>query len=87
MTSALSTDLQLASSQSLAWYRASSTAERGFCSTCGSNLLWRQFASDTTSITAGTLDAPTGLAIEQHIFVADKSDYHSLNDDLPKLQA
>jgi hypothetical protein len=42
---------------------------------------------DTTSITAGTLDAPTGLAIEQHIFVADKSDYHSLNDDLPKLQA
>ena len=28
---------------------------------------------------------PTGLALEQHIFIADKSDYYVLNDDLPKL--
>jgi hypothetical protein len=34
---------------------------------------------------AGTLDPPTGLALEQHIFIADKSDYYVLNDDLPKL--
>ena len=33
---------------------------------------------------AGTLDVPTGIAIEGHIFVADKSDYYALDDDLPK---
>jgi hypothetical protein len=31
-----------------------------------------------------TLDTPTGLAIEKHIFIRDKSDYYALTDDLPK---
>jgi hypothetical protein len=87
MTNASSDHLELKSSQTLAWYQSSATAERGFCSTCGSNLFWRQFDSDTTSITAGTLDTPTGIAMEQHIFVADKSDYYALHDGLPKLAA
>ena len=87
MTSALSKDIELTSSSSLIWYRSSPTAERGFCSTCGSNLFWREFGSNTTSITAGTLDTPTDIAMEQHIFVADKSDYYTLDDDLPKLLA
>jgi len=87
MTSALSKDIELTSSSSLIWYRSSPTAERGFCSTCGSNLFWREFGSNITSITAGTLDTPTDIAMEQHIFVADKSDYYTLDDDLPKLLA
>jgi hypothetical protein len=36
------------------------------------------------SITAGTLDTPTRLAVEQHIFVADKSDYYSIDDGVPQ---
>jgi hypothetical protein len=87
MTNTPSEHLKLTTSQTLAWYQSSATAERGFCSTCGGNLFWRQFDSDTTSITAGTLDTPTGIAMEQHIFVADKSDYYTLEDDLPKLAA
>jgi hypothetical protein len=84
-TNAPSESLELTSSSSLTWYRSSSAAERGFCSVCGSNLFWRQVGSDTTSVTAGTLDTPTGIEMEQHIFVADKADYYTLNDDLPKL--
>jgi hypothetical protein len=38
-------------------------------------------------VRSDTLDTPTGLAMEQHIYVADKSDYYTLDDDLPKLQA
>lgn len=87
MTSAPSELLELTSSQTLAWYQSSATAERGFCNTCGGNLFWRQFDSDTTSITAGTLDLPTATALEQHIYVADKSDYYEINDDLHKLGA
>jgi hypothetical protein len=84
MTSAPSADIELTSSEGLRWYRSSDTAERGFCGRCGGNLFWRQNGSDTTSITAGSLDTPTQLAIEEHIFVADMSDYYSINDQLPK---
>jgi hypothetical protein len=86
MTSAASADLQLTSCDALIWYKSSDTAERGFCGVCGGNLFWRQFGADSVSITAGTLDTPTGIALEQHIYVADKSDYYTIDDDLPKLQ-
>ena len=50
----------------------------------GRNLFWKQAGRDAISVTAGTLDTPTNLTMEQHIFVADKSDYYTINDDLPK---
>jgi hypothetical protein len=31
----------------------------------------------------GMCMVPTGLIIEKHIFVKDKSDYYDLNDGLP----
>jgi hypothetical protein len=79
--------LRLERADTLRWYRSSPSAERGFCSTCGGNLFWRADAGETVSITAGTLDTPTGLKLAEHIFVADKSDYYTLNDSLPKKQA
>jgi len=77
------TDVHLSHSATLVWYRSSEAAERGFCGVCGSNLFWRQANSGVISIAAGTLDLPTGLMIERHIFVQDKSDYYGLNDGLP----
>jgi hypothetical protein len=84
MTSAASADLVLTRADTLAWYASSPAAERGFCRVCGSNLFWKPKAEERTSITAGTLDMPTGLKMNEHIFVADKSDYYELDDDLPK---
>lgn len=84
MTSAPAANMTLTSSETLVWYKSSDTAERGFCGTCGGNLFWKQFGRDDISITAGTLDAPTRLAVQEHIFVADKADYYPINDDLPK---
>jgi hypothetical protein len=83
-TSAANDALHLVEQQTLVWYRSSDQAERGFCGRCGGNLFWRQTGAASTSIMAGTLDPPTGIAIEQHIFVADKSDYYTLDDDRPK---
>jgi hypothetical protein len=84
MTSAPLGKVEWTSSERLLWYKSSDTAERGFCGACGGNLFWRQFGHGDISITAGTLDTPTHLAIEQHIFVADKSDYYAINDDVPQ---
>jgi hypothetical protein len=36
--------------------------------------------------TAGTLDVPTKLKIEEHIFFADKSEYYTIDDDAPQKQ-
>jgi len=84
MTSVPVGAISFLASDSLVWYRSSETAERGFCNRCGGNLFWRNLDGDTVSITAGTLDTPTGLKIAEHIFVADKSDYYELADGVPK---
>ena len=36
---------------------------------------------------AGTLDTPTGLEAEEHIFIADASDYYRIDDGLPAFEA
>jgi len=86
MTSAPSRQIDVTNSEQLRWYPSSATAERGFCGRCGGNVFWKQHGRDDISITAGTLDTPTHLAIESHIFVADKSDYYTLDDVVPKKQ-
>lgn len=74
----------LRSETGLAWYASSEEARRGFCRSCGSTLFWDGRGRDYISIAAGTLDAPTGLKLVQHIFTADKSDYYTIDDGLPQ---
>ena len=64
------------------WFRSSDSARRGFCGICGSNLFW-DGPGVNLSIAAGTLDAPTGLALAGHIYCADKGDYYEIESDLP----
>jgi hypothetical protein len=68
----------------LSWYRSSDTAQRGFCRVCGSNLFWKETGGNDISITAGTLDGRTGLAIAEHIFYTNKGDYYEINDGKPQ---
>ncbi len=82
-TAAPNDQLRLNTAETLTWFRSSESAERGFCRRCGGNLFWRRVGSDTTSILAGTLDPPTHLTLERHIFVADKSDYYTIEADVP----
>jgi len=84
MTSVPSANLAMTSSDSLRWYRSSESAHRGFCGVCGGNLFWKPAGEDRIAVTAGTLDTPTNITLTEHIFVADKSDYYSISDDLPK---
>ncbi len=85
-TQALAADIQLLEASTLTWYRSSDTAERAFCNRCGGNLFWRETGATVRvmEVMAGTLDAPTGLSIDRHIFVADKSDYYDILDGAPQ---
>ena len=56
----------------------------GFCTHCGGGLFWRSSAKPGRySVTAGALEVPTGLETAHALFVAEASDYHRLDPDLP----
>ena len=83
-TNVLDEGLAVEGGDNVTWYRASDTASRGFCRTCGSALFWKSDGSDYTSIMAGAFDQPTGLKIGVHIFCADKGDYYEIDDGAPQ---
>lgn len=71
----------------LRWHTLSQTVRRGFCSECGSSLLFDEQPDAKISICAGTLDAPTGVREKAHIFVGSKGDYYEITGSLPQLAA
>ncbi len=84
-TQAPSGQLLITKDTTLIWYQSSEKAQRGFCNRCGSSLFWRhEDDGGAVSIMSGTLDGPTGLKTEKHIYVADKGDYYDITDGLPQ---
>lgn len=78
-TAAGDSDFRLTSTRGLKWYRSSEMAQRGFCGECGSVLFWKGDGRDYTAIAAGSIDGPTGLAIEGHVFCDSAGDYYEIS--------
>ena len=77
--------LKLNGADNVRWYQSSEKVRRGFCSTCGSVLFWEPTdRDDFIAVAMGALDAPTGMKLAKHIFVADKGDYYDIADGLPQ---
>ncbi len=66
----------------LRWYRSSPFARRGFCSRCGAQLFWVPGHGKHVSIAAGSLDEPTGLVVDSHLYADSRADWWP-HDDLP----
>ena len=81
--SAQKSDTTISGEDRITWYAASSFARRGFCKACGSILFWDD-DSERIGINMGSLDQPTDLKLERHIFVEDKADYYDITDGLPQ---
>ena len=78
---------ELTAQDTLTWFASSDQAKRGFCNRCGSSLFWMHEGDDgAVSVGSGTLDAPTGLHTERHIFVKDKGDYYDIADGAPQIE-
>lgn len=82
--SGLAADADLTTSGEVRWYASSDFAKRGFCPNCGSFLFWKMDSEPKISFSLGTLDGPTGLRLERHIFTADKGDYYDIADNVPQ---
>jgi len=72
---------RLVETRGLKWYAANAKVRRGFCGECGSSLFWDPPGRETISISAGTLDPPTGLRVVSHWFVSQAGDYYELPED------
>ena len=71
-------NFRLTKEDGLKWFRSSDTAKRAFCTNCGSSLFWQSDDRDSVGVFAGTIDGPTGVRIESHIFVEDAGDYYDV---------
>lgn len=82
-TAARTEQVEFETDEGLRWYNSTPTVQYGFCQICGSSLFWR--ADDKPnhlSITAGTLDTPTGLTTTIALFGSEASDYHRLDSQI-----
>jgi hypothetical protein len=67
--------LRIENREALRWYRSSPIARRGFCERCGAMLFWEPAHGRHISLSAGSLDRPTGLSIEAHLHREDEPDF------------
>ena len=84
VTSCKREHLNITVDEGLRWFQSSPEARRGFCNRCGSSVFWSHKDAPTITIASGSLDLPTGLKAAVHIFVADASDYYTIDDGLPQ---
>ena len=78
--------LRLVEERGLRWIESPESdahARRGFCSECGSSLFWAAPDRTTISISAGTLDPPTGLRTVRQIYTAQAPDWDEVDPSLP----
>ena len=73
----------LTQDSTLHWFSAVADHRRGFCKRCGSSLFFEATGGERVSIAAGSLDAPQGLKIAAHIFVAEAGDYYTIDPGVP----
>ena len=85
-TAAPASAVEFETDATLRWYDSTPTVQYGFCGTCGSTLFWRAADKpDHLSVTAGTVDPPTGLTTTLALFGEAASDYHRLDPSIETL--
>lgn len=78
-------DWNITGEENMTWYNSSEWAKRGFCSQCGTHLLFKTNDGSYHGIPAGILDNQEGLKIGMHIFIDKKPAYADFADDSKKL--
>lgn len=70
------------------YYLSSDYGKRGFCSHCGSRLVWQAIRPEDdwlTNLSVGTLDNPSEARMSRHICADTQLPWFKLCEDLPKL--
>jgi len=68
------------------YYRSSFHVERGFCSDCGSPLIFSAIHEDWLAIQTGTLDDPEVAPPSSHYGIESRISWLGIEDDFPQLR-
>ncbi len=77
---ACGSELTIEGKESLTTYRSSAWAERGFCSTCGSHIVYRLIPSGEHFVPAGLFQPDIGFQFKAQVFIDRKPSYYSFAD-------
>jgi len=68
-------------------FKSSEYAQRGFCCNCGSTLsMHEEILNDRVQIAVGTLDDPSGVRIDDHVWTDQQIPWFRIADDLPRFR-
>lgn len=71
----------------LTWYRSSKEAQRGFCQSCGSSMLFRSSRwPGEIHVAAGSIHGPLDRKPEANVCMENHVDWMPLNRDLPSVK-
>ena len=74
-------------SESLSWYDSSEQAQRGFCSNCGSSMLFRSDRwPDEVHVALGVLDGPVDKPPQAHVFHENHVNWIVMDDTIPRIK-
>jgi hypothetical protein len=66
-------------------YASSNGVERGFCGRCGTTLTFTaDFLPGLVDITVGSMDDPSALPPQMHIWDSSRVPWLAVDDDLPR---
>lgn len=66
------------------FYKSSDIGERGFCTRCGTPLIFRYVGMDAIYVSVGTLDHPEDAPPTLHMGIESQVPWLSIEDDLPR---
>lgn len=65
------------------WFHSSETVRRGFCSKCGSPIVYQSIQKDFDAVWIGTLDNVTDYKPRAHYHTENKISWVDIHSDLP----
>jgi hypothetical protein len=81
LTGVESKNFKFIKKQDLKWYQSSKHAKRGFCSVCGTPLLFKDDRQDKYFISVGSIDNTSNFVEISHIFVKEKGVHYKILDN------
>jgi hypothetical protein len=85
-TAARAAELEIRNPDAVRWILSPASehdAERGSCRECGSSLFWRMPGGERVSISAGTLDEPSGVRVAAHIWIDHAAEWDRPDGGIP----
>lgn len=85
LSTRMAEDFTIEGEEHVTRYRSSTWAERGFCSRCGTHLLFRYLPADKTSFSPGLFPDAASFSLQEEIFIDSKPGYYDYAGDRPRL--